>query len=149
MGAWNVPADDGLDAVMSQLCLTGGPCECRLGWAAAVNCGDESGQYGIRQPLPRSPQSAADPFSRFLNSAGTLRFSCWSLDTVAHYVDVPRFVRRDWLASEVGERLIDPSCRMAPCWRAWFPVVELVLVYTTRARFRHVSAPRSWRLWRQ
>jgi len=108
---------------MSQLCLTGGPCECRLGWAAAVNCGDESGQYGIRQPLPRSPQSAADPFSRFLNSAGTLRFSCWSLDTVAHYVDVPRFVRRDWLASEVGERLIDPSCRMAPCWRAWFPVV--------------------------
>jgi len=62
---------------------------------------------------------------------------------------VPRFVRRDWLASEVGERLTDPSCRMAPCWRAWFPVVELVLVYTTRARFRHVSAPRSWRLWRQ
>ena len=33
-------------------------------------------------------------------------------DTVVRYVDLPRFVRRDWLASEVAKQLTKPSCRI-------------------------------------
>ncbi len=31
--------------------------------------------------------------------------------TVDHYVQTPRFLRRDWLAAEVDKRLDDPECR--------------------------------------